>query len=163
MNIFKRYLPIVLIPVIGLFFLAAKKTDFQVLHATKQTWHGGHPGSGGGINYSFTLVAGKGSDKLAVDQLWVGDKYLEINQVIFMGAKAGEFSKNDTIHFKAGAKTESLAEKLAKEHGKVKEAPPGPPLPYEYKGEALIGYTVGGKRKYIEIEKLENLKNQNYP
>ena len=142
-------------------FICGKVKDFEVIAATKQSWHGGKPGSPGGVNYNFKFVVKKPSSKLVIDQLWVKNEQLEISQVVIMGAgEAGNFAKGDTVFFKAGKVNVPLTQKLGK---KKEEKAKGTPPPIEYEGDALIGYKMGKKRKYKIIEKFEMLKTENRP
>ncbi|MBI4646596.1 MAG: hypothetical protein HY738_08395 [Bacteroidia bacterium] len=150
----------IFIVIAALMLVAGKSSDFEIITATVQQWHGGTPGSPGGINYSFTFLMKKPSEKLKIDQLWVKDKLLKIEQVIFMGATdAGAFKKNDTVHYRASQAIPALAERL----GKKDNVSDDPAPPFEYNGEGLIGYTVGCKRKYKTVENFKMLKPFNAP
>ncbi|PLX00319.1 MAG: hypothetical protein C0594_15810 [Marinilabiliales bacterium] len=141
-------------------FWFGKKSDFEIVSSSKQAFHGGRPGSGGSTKYHFTFRMKKPSEKLTIDKLWVNEKELDLKQVVFMGAKAGNFSKNDTVRFTAEERIASLTEKLSKDKAKT-EQKVEPPI--EYEGAALIGYKVGSKRKYKIVDGFELLKTLNAP
>jgi len=144
-----------LIGIIILFF----GVKVKVLDATSQEWYGGQYESGKGTDYNIKLLARGGSDKLAIDKLWIEDDFYEV-KAIKNPAKRSElnFAKRDTIYVRAAKKL------LPDENGRMLEVTgKGEEPPREFSGMALLAYTWKGKRKYKEIKDLRKLERIIYP
>ncbi|MBU0765974.1 MAG: hypothetical protein KJ607_14200 [Bacteroidetes bacterium] len=147
--------------VFSCFLMAGKKQDVEVISATSRKWQGGRPGSSRSINYTFVLKVYRSSEKLTIDQLWVGDRQLAIKQQYFPGKDSLQFEKNDTVRFVAGeilvlpdfeTGTDTSITVI------IKSLPP-----VSYEGAALIGYLSGKKRRYLVIDHFKTLKPVNAP
>lgn len=141
----------------SLIFILGKSQDLQLVGATSQTWSGGAPGSPVGIRYSIRLVTKKASTDLKAEGLWIGEEYFP---AILSGKKReSNFSARDTVYL------------LASHMGKLREddtptnriEKPSVPLPFKYKGGALIQYRVNKKIKYLIVPAFEQLKPLMYP
>ena len=134
-------------------------TKIKVVDATSQQWAGGRYESGYGTDYKITLVAKKKSEVLTIDELWVGDDFFEVKPVKDLANRSDHtFSRKDTVYIIAGVKFKPDGHgKDVKEKGLIKQAPRG------FNGEALLGYSYRGKRRYIEIEKFRILEKIIYP
>ena len=134
-------------------------SKIKVVDATSQQWAGGRYESGFGTDYKITFITKKKSDKIKIDELWVGDDFFEVHAVKDLAHRSDHsFSRKDTIYITAGVKFKPDG------HGKdVKVKGLTKPAPRELNGEALIGYTYRGKRKYIRIEKFRVLEKIIYP
>jgi len=134
---------------------------FEIIETTSQKWNGGQRNTGYGTYYEINIVPKINSEHLVFDQLWIGEKYFEI-QTYQKGKKMRNnlFSKGDTITIQVNNRTvpESLpfAEKekcLTEKHE----------TPFEYEGEALLSYTYKDNRKYKEINNFKKKKALQYP
>ncbi|MBT3242813.1 MAG: hypothetical protein HN352_06655 [Bacteroidetes bacterium] len=134
-------------------------SKIKVVDATSQAWAGGIYQSGYGTDFRIALIAKKASDKLKIDELWIGEDFFEVQAVKDLAHRSDfEFSKKDTVYLAAGIKYKPENEgSYVKVQGKTRQAP------MEFDGAALIGYTFKGKRKYIEIDTLRVLKKIIYP
>jgi hypothetical protein len=134
--------------------------DFEVIEATYQKWSGGTPDSGTGTNYIVKMLAKSNHDKLQIDQLWVGDDFYKV-EAYKQEEKSREklFVKNDTILIKATKLIQPNSKGVMVEKKNYENIS----KPYDYKGSALIGFKLKGKRKYKEISTLKKLKYLAYP
>jgi hypothetical protein len=133
--------------------------DFNFIYATSQKWQGGIKGSGGGVNYEFCLLSLNSSSLLIIDQIWIGQTYHETSASRkFPKTAADGFNTGDTIYIYTSDYIKSPDKiDLLETPGGQKEVPEvkqNTPPPYAYTGEALIGYTLKGIRKYKEIAKI---------
>jgi len=131
----------------------------KITNATSQEWAGGRPQSGHGTYYKIELVSKKSSTKIQFDQLWIGEKYFDIKPTNSQKSLNDTiFAKKDTLYIRVNDKI------IPKEYRKPqKNIKKDIPVPYKYKGKALLGYVLkNGKRKYIEIEKFKILEKQRY-
>lgn len=135
---------------------ACRKNCIETVKATKQTWIAGTKNGGRGINYQITCVAGAGSDKLKVNGLWVDDQFFEVKAIRTLEVYPDEkFKAGDTIYILASRFIPG--EPGSQPEKKVK-------APIKYKGEGLLSYVCGGKKKkYNTIEKFEELERINMP
>lgn len=137
-----------------LFSFLSYSQDFELLSANYQKWSAGVPDGGKGSVYFISVKVNKTSDKLKIEQLWVKDKYYDVK--IFKGIDKNlqsEFNKGDTINIIAAE-----SDYPPEINGPKKEVKKQNP-PYEYKGEALIGYKVKNKNKYFIVDKFNALKS----
>ena len=140
-----------------------KCNDFKVLEATSQKWVGGTIGSGSGINYQLTLIANQSSEKIKIDQLWVGDQYFKVTAIKKFPASEKEgFEKGDTIYIKATVAHPRPVSPVSGEKDPTHIKPSQSP-PFTYDGAALIGYELNKKRKFIIVEKIKKISSIAYP
>lgn len=145
---------------IFLFIFPFCTKDFEIVEATKQRWTGGNADAGSGTDYVVKMVAKQNHEKLTIDQLWIGDDFYKVFAFVQdQNTRNTLFVKKDTIFIKAHYLQQPNRKGVMME---VKEYE-NLDKPYDFKGEALIGYTLKGKRKYKEIEKLKTLKYIPYP
>ena len=133
----------------------------EMVDASKVKWVGGRFESGRGTNYTIKLVAKKSSDKLVVDQLWIGGKYFVVKPQRQLKdlSITNEFDKKDTIFIQANLNFRP------NEEGELKEIVTDTYVkpPYEFTGAALLGYTMKGKRMYLDIDSIKNQPTVLYP
>jgi len=133
--------------------------DFKIIEATSQEFLGGIPEAGYGTNYNLIILAQKNSQKLTIDQMWIGNKFFEVKAKKKDHAPNDySFARNDTIilSFSDITKTNKEGEIISK----VLEKKPDPP--YGFQGVALIGFTLKDKRKYKEVPAFRKLEKQVY-
>lgn len=146
----------------------SSKSDFIILSATSQKWTGGARGSGGGVRYEICIISNHSSSELIIDKLWIGQAShtVQVSKNYPFLATDG-FSANDTVYIKASDyhKDPNLDKNNQvngdRQQSSTEKSNTNPP--YAYKGEALIGYTVSGKRLYKEISTLVVNPPLNYP
>jgi len=150
-----KYL-IIILSIFGFLF----QPKIKLVDAVSYSWAGGRQESGKGINYTFKFVAGKSSEILEINQLWVDSVYFEVKPQRQLKdlSISHEFEKHDTIIIQANHRflpDENMELKAAYSNEQI-------PPPYEYSGKALIGYKKRGKQKYLEIEEIKNQKPKYY-
>ena len=135
-------------------------TPFEVVDATSQFSAGGRAESGTTTTYTFKILANQNSDKLSIDEIWIDTTYF----------KAQPYKQNPDLSFnQTWEKGDTLFLKVSKrsipdEKGNLKDFNgPTKVLPYKYKGKALIGYTLKGKRKYMIVSEIKTLPRAYYP
>lgn len=139
-----------------------KKACFSVIKATKQIWIAGTKNGGTGTNYLITCIASETSEKLKIDQLWVGDYYFEVKAVKTLEAYPKEkYLAGDTIYIQASRFIKGRGSD-ENEEPREQETALTPP-PFKYKGEALLGYRCGKKKKYLTIASFQELERLNMP
>lgn len=140
--------------------------EIEILSATSQKWTGGIKGSGSGVNYVFVIVVPLSLQELVIDELWIGETFHK-----------PQISKNENLgnlKFQAGDTLYIYASDYFKSPDNPKldtnEQPTEPETfvenmkpPYKYSGAALIGYTVGGERKYKTIDIITAIFPQKRP
>lgn len=141
--------------------------DFEFVKAESQKWHGGRPETGYGTKYVVTLISKKDSEIMTFDKMWVGEDCLDI-RVSQKGRKVreGVFSKGTEITIAANHRvvpeSKSRLQPISKED-QAKIDSLKIPAPIKYKGEALLSYTVKGKKKYFVVEKFTIIEPVYYP
>ncbi|MCF8298946.1 MAG: hypothetical protein K9J13_15465 [Saprospiraceae bacterium] len=144
--------------------LFCKKTDFEIVEATKQDWTGGFRGSGYGTNYVIKTVANHSSKTLKIDQLWVGNKKFDAVAItgyyLPFDKQDTNFRKKDTVYLLAFfvQKVDRTGNPVEEDNETKKILPP-----IKYDGDALVGYRVNKKRKYMVIKSIKELEALNYP
>lgn len=143
--------------IILMIFLCGSKA--KLVDATSQEWAGGIYEAGYGTNYIITLVAKGNSDKLIINDLWIGEDYFKVSAVKSLAARNDlAFEKGDTVYVAAG-----LTLKPDKNGKYIKTLKGSKELPEEYTGAALLGYTWKGKNKFVEIGDFRKLEKIIYP
>ncbi len=130
----KTLVAAVLVSVILLFGAKMKLID-----STSQEWAGGIYESGYGTNYKITLVAKGGSEKLQVNEFWIGKDYFEVKAVKNLAKRSDlAFAKRDTIYIVSSInyKPDSNGTMV-----RVKEMKKDPPVDFD--GDALVGFHSG--------------------
>jgi hypothetical protein len=131
----------------------------QVVQSTSQDWVGGLQESGYGTDFKLILKVKAPSNQLQFDDLWVGDKHLKVRVYAGTGGQQSTvFAKGDKIIVKAG-----LTFRPGQDEKMTLQGADLAPKPYEYQGDALLGYTYKGKRAYLEISGLKKLERIIYP
>jgi len=150
----KTIVAVVLVSVILLFGSKMKLVD-----SSSQKWAGGIYESGYGTNYKITLIAKAGSDKLQVNELWIGQDYFKINAMRNLAKRSDlSFARKDTVYvvssinFKPGRDGKMEQVKLMRKE---------PPV--DFNGDALLGYTWKGKKKFLEIKSFRKLEKLIFP
>ncbi|HRH01284.1 MAG TPA: hypothetical protein PLN13_11060 [Bacteroidia bacterium] len=125
--------------------------------ASSQQFMGGAAGSPSGVRYVFKVVAIAGSENLIIDQSWIKNEYHDVT--VYNKKNGGAaFSKNDTLVITVNTYTTGT---FQLNNQQVTENATQLAIPCEYKGEALLGYTIGGKRKYLIVKKIVELPREN--
>ncbi|GAB4293031.1 MAG: hypothetical protein Kow0068_18210 [Marinilabiliales bacterium] len=143
----------------GIFLLSllclGNQEPLKLINATSYKWSSGVQGMKG-EKYSFVLLAGKSSNVLKINKVWVGEQSLDF-KVFKLGESAQykNFEKGDTImiiceHIINTKNPDNNTNNINKEEASV------------YKGAAIIYYTVGKKEKSIVIKEIKNSKQLNY-
>lgn len=142
--------------------------DFIVLHANSQRWIAGIRGGGTGTNYEILVVAKKSSAVLQFGKLLIGDKILNVsfshkplNDEPLVISDKTEFAAGDTLVLKASVM--HPGERIPSDNRNQNEETDEPKSKVKMKGEALICYKAGKKKKSFSIEKFEELPRLNYP
>ena len=136
------------------------KEKFEIVKATSQNWFGGQARTGKGTYFELTIVPKVNSEKLKFDQLWIGSDFFEI-QCYQKGKriKNNTFGPGDTITITVNQTMKP--EPLPFVEEETHESDPLPP--FEFKGKALLSYTLNSKRKYKVIEEFTKLEDLLYP
>lgn len=132
----------------------------KIIDATEQYSAGGRAESGIAITYTIKMIASQSSDILTIDQIWIDSTYF----------KAQPYKQNSDLSFsQTWEKGDTLFLKVTKrklpdDKGTLKDFNgPIKALPYKYEGQALIGYTLKSKRKYIIVKEIKKLPRKYYP
>ncbi len=138
----------------------------ELMNASESSWVGGRFDSGKGTNYTVRLVAKKSSEKLHIDQMWLKK---DSATFLYFPVKpqrqlkdfsiTNEFAKNDTIYIQANRTQRPNEEGVMEEVVNAEYVN----VPYVFEGEALIGYTWKGKRRYMEISGFDKKETVYYP
>lgn len=131
----------------------------KIISATEQEWRGGRKESGKGINYMFTMLAGESSENLKFEKIYI--KEMCFNAVVYHQksdlSQHSDFKKNDTLILQINRQWLPIEGNLSEQKNYTDEKPK-----IEMKGEAMIQYTLKGKRYYQVITKIEKLKAEQY-
>ncbi len=130
-----------------------QQPDFQLIKATKQNVYPGRQETGWWTTYELKIVPAFSSNELKFDTLWIGSKtfYVQTHQK-GKKVKNNTFGKGDTVYITVNYN-----------HGKFTMGRMDVMPPFEYKGEALLSYSLNGKRKYFVIKSFEKLPDKYYP
>ena len=129
----------------------------KVIESEAYKWAGGRAESGMGINYTFKIVAGKSSDILTIDELWIDTNYFKVKPQKQLDdlSISNEFDKKDTVIIQVNHML--IKGKYSPENNTEQIA-----APIDFEGDALIGYKIKGKQKYLEVEKIKFSETRNY-
>ena len=135
------------------FFIHAQAVSkkLKFIEATSQHSSGGPIGIASSTNYVLKFVSNASNKNLVIDRLWIGKEFFSVqasSQKIT--ANPFEFASGDTI-LVAASKLTPMPKKTSTASQKNYKKP------FDYKGEALIGYKLYNKRKYLSIGKFEML------
>lgn len=139
---------------------ACKTKELRCIEASEQNFIGGAAGSPSGTKYNFKCIAPAGSKEFSLDQVWVGDNYFDVTAYkLVPGNTSSDFSAKDTLiveftKLNPGAFSPDNQEEQKKNPVQAK--------PFDYKGQALIGYKIGKQRKYLTVKKISVLQRLNY-
>ena len=147
---------------ISLFILAAMLSaggKMKITSSTSQEWAGGLQQSGYGTDFKLELKVKAGSDKLVIDEMWVGDIRMPARAVTDLrNPGSTRFSKGDQVFVRAG-----ITYKPDEQGGMRMMAGETKPRPFDYQGAGLLGYTYKGKRQYLIIPSFKELEKIIYP
>jgi hypothetical protein len=147
------------ITAILLILLAAGANKIKIDEATTQEWVGGLQQSGYGTDYKLVIKVKAGSDKLMIDEMWVGDIRMPARAVKDLRDPASkDFKKGDVVHVRAGITHKPDASGQMRMLAGEKKV-----RPIEYSGEGLLGFTYKGKRGYLVIPSFKVLEKIIYP
>jgi hypothetical protein len=131
----------------------------QMVKSTSQEWVGGLQESGYGTDYTLTIKAKAGSDRLQFDELWVGDKHMKVRVIADPANLQNKtFKKGSRITVKAGFTSRPGPDEKSRLIDADNTA-----WPAGFKGAGLLGYTCQGKKYYLEIAGFETLERIIYP
>jgi hypothetical protein len=131
-------------------FIVLVKRDFRIIEATKQEWTGGRQRSVRGLNYRVTIIAGKGSGKLKLQELWVKRKLIPHKVFNITKNEPGNyFVKNDTLLL-----TGTL---LIDESVSIDSMDKEPP--FKYTEELIIGYKLNSRMLYKPVSEIKVLNH----
>lgn len=132
-----------------------KTSDFRVIKATHQPWSGGVAQSGFGVYYELVLSATK--ENIIFDTIWIDDR-------AFIPGTVVEDIKDDLllIYLKYTKKPKLENGTGIQEGAEYTENPPKSKGP-DFEGEALIIYTIKGKKKFFEVKQFEKKPALDYP
>ena len=165
-----RSIPIFLILVFG-FAGTIFSQNPSFVKATSQRWTAGIRGGGGGVNYVITLVVHQSSAKLKFNRLWIGEKSFQIQSAYSSSGlknavnERQAFAPGDTVlvKFQQYERGEIFPNDRNQNYRAANNDSVQPPPPYKFKGEGLISFKSGKKKKYLEIESFEKLQRLAYP
>jgi len=131
----------------------------KVAESTSQEWVGGLQQSGYGTYYLSTVTVKGHSDKMKIDELWIGNLKLPARAVTDLkNRNSTTFRKGDRVYVRAEVNWKPEAR-----GGLVRTTGIQTDKPYDYQGQGLIGYTYKGKRRYAEIDRFIPLEKIIYP
>lgn len=133
-------------------------SKIKVMESTSQEWVGGLQESGYGTNYKLNITVKAGSDKLQINDLWVGDIHMKTRVINPVNPSARDFKKGTTITVRAEVTFRPGADAKIRQlnAGDVRK-------PFNFKGQGLLGYTYKGKAYYLEIPDIKELEKIIYP
>ena len=122
-----------------------RSRDLKVLQATAQRWMiKGH----GGISYKIIFTPKKHKDKLNIDTVWIHNKpYKPALSELSQTAMAGDVYSENILAIDLTEAQPTVSEN-------VSSLPADIPAK---KGDAIIVYTIGDKKRYHIIQQLQQL------
>jgi hypothetical protein len=141
--------------------LSKEEDGIKLVKATSQKWAGGARGSGTGTYYCFTFIASLPSNKLNIDEVWIGQKFFNAIQSSSPIFNKPDFKANDSVFIKVNDLIPGELNRNIYSQDSVKKFNTPPPMKYD--GAALIGYLENNKRKYFVINSFKELPRLNYP
>jgi hypothetical protein len=131
----------------------------QVRQATSQEWVGGLQESGYGTDFKLEIRVKANSDRLKIEELWVGDLHMNVRVITDpANPKTVKFSKGQVVTCKAAVIYQPGSDHKMKMSGAdLKDKP------FNFKGAGLLGYTYKGRKLYVEINELKTLEKIIYP
>jgi hypothetical protein len=128
-----------------LVYSTLRNRDLKIIQATAQRWMiNGH----GGINYKIVFTPKKHKEKLNVDTVWIHNKpYKPALSELSQTAKTGDVYSEDVLAI-------DLTEAQPTASENISSLPSDIP---SKKGDAIIVYTIGDKKRYHIIHQLQQL------
>jgi hypothetical protein len=149
-----KYIPVLLL---SIFFGWGGK--IQVINSTSQEWVGGLQESGYGTDYKLIIKVKAGSDRLKIDDLWVGDVHMKVRVIADPAdPRSITFKKGSQLLVKA-----AVTFRPGPDEKVQLQAADNAAKPFNFKGEGLLGYTYKGKKAYLEIAEFKKLEKIIYP
>jgi hypothetical protein len=131
----------------------------KLVRSVSQEWVGGLRESGYGTDFRVTLRAGAGSDKIAFEDLWVGEYHMKpIVQGDYRHPGSTAFSKGDTLMVRAGFTIHPDAPEKERLRGADFL-----PRPANFNSSGLLVYRIGSRRYYLKIKEFTSLEKIIYP
>lgn len=130
-----------------------RQEPFKLISAISENWTAGIPSGGSGTEYYFKIKI-MTSDKIDFDTLWTNNKSFATfisKESTSISDKPIQFGKGDIITIRA---TEL-------KNQNIKQAIVNSPI--KYKGAALIGYHISGKREFFTVPEIKKQSSQNRP
>lgn len=129
---------------------------FKVQDATSQEWIAGVRGGGRGITYTIRIQVTAASS-IVFDSIWINNKQLKID------VKKGEnlqapttLAVNDTLTLIASDATgRTPIDRMQEERAPAATPPVQPPIAHS--GAGLLGYSVGGTKRYFVLTQIQQL------
>jgi hypothetical protein len=129
-------------------FTTLVKRDFRIVEATRQEWTGGRQKSARGLNYRVTIIAGKGSGKLKLQELWVNRKLIPHRVFNLTKNEPGvSFAKKDTLVITG---TVIINESISSDS--IYKEPP-----FIFTEELIIGYKLNNRMLYKPVSEIKIL------
>ncbi len=131
-----------------------KKEYFKLLNAASESWSAGAANGGSGIDYSFKIKI-KTPDKIVFDSAWISGKAYSIyitKKTKTVSSQPIKYVNGDTITLKVS----DIHSAKIKNNNPANNNPP-----INYKGAALIAYSVNGIREYFIVKEIKKQKSIN--
>ena len=142
-----KYKSLVLFLFVSQLLLAQSKAkNVKLMSATTRDWMTGAAPGRSGTNYTIKVKI-LSAKKVDFKNLWIGKEQAALEVQTFFTDPNQKPTKGDSVlivHVKVDKKPELEKARL--------------PLPFEYKGEALLEYYVAGRPRYLVIPEFEKLR-----
>ena len=132
---------------------------FTILEATSAGWSGGMAQSGSGVRYMIKIRLNT-SAKVGFPSIWIGKDDYAIPQVYPMRDMKRQPRAGDTIIVNYNHQNARIQ---LDPSGNVEKAKEVKPTPINYKGAALLSYTIKKRLRYQVIKAFTELPYSNYP
>jgi len=141
------------------------KTDFEVIKAESQNFAGGTVWSTSGTNYLIHLKAERKLRNVKILSVYVGKtKFDNINvNIDGIAADFSDVDKGDVLVLTFSKVINNrpdvqMPDELIPVQEEVPVAQENVEPPIQFSGDALVCYLEKGKKKYLEINKIERIK-----
>jgi hypothetical protein len=152
----KSLIILVFVSCLGVF----SSVPIKFVSATKYDWAGGRKEGGKGTKYTFHFVAGKSSELLKLNCIYLGKKCYDIEafKIEKDNSWNKSFKSSDTliINISQTWMRNEKDEFVEVQNFQIKN----PPI--QFKGDALLEYSYKNKKNYVIIPKIQNTQNQQY-
>ena len=129
---------------------------FKIIEATAQSWAGGMPQSGSGIQYTIKLIITE-KKKIEFKKIWIKQQEEDLEVFALGKIEKKIFTKGDSLILKCNRKNKYQADGIIP----LVDSTKLPPKPYM--GLCQFEYSVNKKSAYFRIPKFKKLETLNYP